>query len=302
MNKNMKKIAIALVATNVVASSLITTLPPVQTHAAEQKLTSNLKATTSYPQAIALTRPGQALIAGHVAPNVTVLVATYKANNTDVSVAQSVTCDADGNYKVSFATLTEGMRITVATTNGELVGDSKVTSPLVIPEGSTAVIDPIYVGDNIVTGRMKVPTGERAVLRMDPIPYNSSPGFMSGASILTNDYFVMLVPSDMKARMPAGQLMELRGDFLPAMYTNVLGGSRPTGLALDVNDIATTKGSTGKLGVTVSPADASQSVTYKSGDTNILSIDANGNWIAKETGTTTVTVTSTVNSSLSKNH
>ncbi|EUJ25321.1 hypothetical protein PCORN_17719, partial [Listeria cornellensis FSL F6-0969] len=84
------------------------------------------------------------------------------------------------------------------------------------------------------------------------------------------------------------------------MYTNVLGGSRPTGLALDVNDIATTKGATGKLGVTVSPADASQSVTYKSGDTNILSIDANGNWIAKETGTTTVTVTSTVNSSLSK--
>ncbi|MBC1457948.1 beta strand repeat-containing protein [Listeria newyorkensis] len=45
MKQNMKKIAIALVATNVLASTVITALPPVQTHAAENKLATTLKAT-----------------------------------------------------------------------------------------------------------------------------------------------------------------------------------------------------------------------------------------------------------------
>ncbi|EUJ25322.1 hypothetical protein [Listeria cornellensis] len=206
MKKQLKKAATTLLVANVLATSIITTLPPVQTHAAEQKLTSNLKATTSYPQAIALARPNQKFLAGHVAPNVTLLVSTYKANNTDVSVAATVTCDADGNYKLYSVALTEGMRITVATTNGEIVGDTKVTSPLVVPSGSTAVIDPIYVSDYIVTGRMNVPTGQRSDLRMDPIPYNSSPGIQTTASILTNDYFAILITSDMKKKNACGSI------------------------------------------------------------------------------------------------
>ncbi|EUJ44342.1 SdrD B-like domain-containing protein [Listeria riparia] len=67
-----------------------------------------------------------------------------------------------------------------------------------------------------------------------------------------------------------------------------------TNITADVND-------TGKVDATVLPTNATnKKLTYTSNDTNIITVDANGNWVAKKGGGTTITVTTTDGSNISK--
>ncbi|MBC2003966.1 hypothetical protein HCA78_09315 [Listeria booriae] len=67
-----------------------------------------------------------------------------------------------------------------------------------------------------------------------------------------------------------------------------------TNITADVND-------TGKVDATVLPTNATnKKLTYTSNDTSIITVDANGNWVAKKGGATTITVTTTDGSNISK--
>ncbi|MBC1330689.1 SdrD B-like domain-containing protein [Listeria booriae] len=67
-----------------------------------------------------------------------------------------------------------------------------------------------------------------------------------------------------------------------------------TNITADVND-------TGKVDATVLPTNTTnKTLTYTSNDTSIITVDANGNWVAKKGGATTITVTTTDGSNISK--
>ncbi|MBC6128291.1 hypothetical protein HCA00_05750 [Listeria booriae] len=67
-----------------------------------------------------------------------------------------------------------------------------------------------------------------------------------------------------------------------------------TNITADVND-------TGKVDATVLPTNTTnKALTYTSNDTSIITVDANGNWVAKKGGATTITVTTTDGSNISK--
>lgn len=117
MKKNVKKIATALVAANVLASTLITALPPVQTHAAENKLAgSMLKATTGQGNIINKVCYGDTVITGHI-PNgagqtVTVNLGVFYAEPPSVGIdtrtynavyTATTTADANGDYILEYA-------------------------------------------------------------------------------------------------------------------------------------------------------------------------------------------------------
>ena len=58
-----------------------------------------------------------------------------------------------------------------------------------------------------------------------------------------------------------------------------------------VVDVTMTAGNTYKLGVTVAPFNASQSVKWKSSNPNVASVDSRGVVVAKKAGTATITAT-----------
>ena len=55
--------------------------------------------------------------------------------------------------------------------------------------------------------------------------------------------------------------------------------------------VTMTAGNTYKLGVTVAPFNASQSVKWKSSNPNVASVDSRGVVVAKKAGTATITAT-----------
>ncbi|MBC2188106.1 SdrD B-like domain-containing protein [Listeria booriae] len=74
-----------------------------------------------------------------------------------------------------------------------------------------------------------------------------------------------------------------------------------TDIDLNTTNINTTVGATGKVDATVQPTNATnKNLTYTPADTSIISVDANGNWIAKKAGTTTIAVKTTDGSNITK--
>ncbi|MBC2171647.1 SdrD B-like domain-containing protein [Listeria booriae] len=79
----------------------------------------------------------------------------------------------------------------------------------------------------------------------------------------------------------------------------------PTVLATDIDlattNINTTVGTTGAIGATVQPSNTTnKTLTYTPADSSIITVDANGNWVAKKAGTTTVQVKTTDGSNITK--
>lgn len=62
-----------------------------------------------------------------------------------------------------------------------------------------------------------------------------------------------------------------------------------TGVSLDQTSLTLTAGESGTLTATVTPADASDAVTWTSSDTSVATVDANGNVTAVSKGTATIT-------------
>ncbi|MBC1812994.1 hypothetical protein HCA60_10905 [Listeria booriae] len=79
----------------------------------------------------------------------------------------------------------------------------------------------------------------------------------------------------------------------------------PTVLATDISlaasSITAEVNDTGKVDATVQPTNATNKVlTYTPADASIITVDANGNWVAKKSGKTTITVRTTDGSNISK--
>ncbi|MBC1605335.1 hypothetical protein HCJ39_11465 [Listeria rocourtiae] len=98
MNKNFKKVAIALLATNVIANMVITSLPPVQTHAAENKLkaTSTTSSVDFNPVFVTDT-----LITGTAIPNSKILLEAYSDFGAYKYATKLVDVDSKGNFTAS---------------------------------------------------------------------------------------------------------------------------------------------------------------------------------------------------------
>ncbi|MBC1492897.1 hypothetical protein HCI99_13835 [Listeria booriae] len=74
-----------------------------------------------------------------------------------------------------------------------------------------------------------------------------------------------------------------------------------TDISLSTTNINTTVNATGKINATVSPSNATnKTLSYTSADPSIITVDANGNWVAKKAGTTTIAVKTTDGSNITK--
>ncbi|MBC1402916.1 hypothetical protein HB904_07950 [Listeria booriae] len=74
-----------------------------------------------------------------------------------------------------------------------------------------------------------------------------------------------------------------------------------TDLALGASNITANVNDTGKIDATVSPSNATnKTLSYTPADSSIITVDANGNWTAHKSGTTTIAVKTTDGSNITK--
>ena len=116
-------------------------------------------------------------------------------------------------------------------------------------------------------------------------PYSVEIKFPSDYEVTSKSYFIGSGKSE-AISLSEEQMLE---NVNLGLYKAVPVGS------ISVNPTVLEKfvGESGTLVATVLPVDATdKSVTYSSGDTTVMTVDSNGNWVAKKAGTTTIKVTS----------
>ncbi|MBC1473347.1 hypothetical protein HB852_01770 [Listeria grandensis] len=319
MNKKMKKVAIALLATNVMASTVLTALPPVETHAAENKLTSTVSA--SQNNLINTVRDGDTKITGKVpggAQEIEVSLWEYAdAFSEQITSYKRYTCkvqsDANGNYSVnpenfgtdygSIFTFTRRdypYSVKIKTASGltaeTIIQMSKNTA-------NTGYINPVKVGDTEITGHLD----NRP---LQAITFREVAAYVIGRTGTLPDrlsYTTTDANGDFKFTLTYGitrARLSVENDsgilFNTAPDVNEASVYVPTSLNVDTSAINAARGTTGKITATMSPAATNQALTYASSNANIITVNATGDWEAKATGTATITVTSTANASLTK--
>ncbi|MBC1459237.1 immunoglobulin-like domain-containing protein [Listeria newyorkensis] len=292
MKSNMKKIAIALVATNVVASTLITTLPPVQTHAAEEKLTSNLKATSSATLDYMTVDTKQ--VTGHAPSAVGSLVTVERiqtnvalfAHKSEVLTTYTGVVNSDGNYAININPMGYEDTVRVTFANGE-----SITQNVSVGNMATFKVNPINPSSSsVITGSF---SGHSNVqIKMDTlIGANTFFGKIDSQgnfSIPLGDYRVSEFDSLRFTLTDNEETFGVWKDVIPATLPDLPAVSfNVTGL-----DTKLSVGATGKISTSISPVKAGQSVTYSSSNSDVLKVDANGNWTALAYGSAQVSVTS----------
>ncbi|TFI74583.1 Ig-like domain-containing protein [Carnobacterium divergens] len=116
-------------------------------------------------------------------------------------------------------------------------------------------------------------------------PYSVEIKFPSDYEVTSKSYFIGSGKSE-AISLSEEQMLE---NVNLGLYKAVPVGS------ISVNPTVLEKfvGESGTLVTTVLPVDATdKSVTYSSGDATVMTVDSNGNWVAKKAGTTTIKVTS----------
>ncbi|AQY52286.1 hypothetical protein PWEIH_10318 [Listeria weihenstephanensis FSL R9-0317] len=296
MKQNMKKIALALVVTNVVASSIITALPPVQTHAAEQKLTTNLQASSA--ATVNYVSRNDTQVTGHVpsdaGKNVTIEV--YDTVLGQLHNTYTGSADASGNYAVpitSIGTRKLSFRVKVTFDNGTTI---------------TQDVDDFNVGNfqpilnkttREVTGKLE--NCPNTTLLVDAAPFRSVPVALTDANgnfaftIPTEDYSPDILLLSFTLYNSQGVYMGYVGRAINPISLNTIPAVTFNVTGLNTNP---QQGDTGKMTTSVLPANASQVVNYSSSDTSVMSVDSNGNWKAVGSGKANITVTSATNTAI----
>ncbi|MBA3927113.1 toxin Cry1Ac domain D-VI-related protein [Listeria rustica] len=316
MNKNMKKIAMVLVATNVLASTIITGLPPVETHAAENKLTGSLL-TASQGGILNPVLVGDKTITGHI-PNgagqsVTVSAGVYSYPIDDSRrdyklLAVTVTADANGDYAATFPKTTNGG------TNGFQLNSSwgypsiitvesmgyKVETVVRENKDYSGYVNKFKLGDKIISGHVDNVSNRDITLSDVDSGYGGLGTQRAQGRIDANGDFSITLPAGVK--YGDIRISENGGSPLLRSIPDSDNSNTYNATALDVSasSINTTRTSTGKLTTTVAPSFVNQAVTFASNNTSVINVDANGNWTALATGSATITVTSVSNPSLTK--
>ncbi|MBC6314154.1 beta strand repeat-containing protein [Listeria grandensis] len=303
MKKNMKKIAIALLATNVIASTVLTALPPVETHAAENKLTA-----TQSQNLLNIVTNDDRIASGHI-PDGAGAIVTITVSSSPYELGGSVlytttgVADKDGNYSINIG-FTESRfmfcNVSMATDNGYSAG-RRVQNRDTFGGGYFA---PIKVGDTTISGQLTSKPNMRYQLFIGEGRTNYPTGQAIGEGVTdANGNFSATVNP-----IPSG-----RADIWINAYGSTQGimsgsigfnGGIPTGAtSISLNtpsSIDTMRGTTGKVEVSVNPIGVSQAVTFTSSNPSIMTIDASGNWTAVAPGSASITVTPTANPDLVK--
>ncbi|EUJ25081.1 modifier protein of major autolysin LytC [Listeria grandensis FSL F6-0971] len=317
MKKNMKKIAIALLATNVIASTVLTALPPVETHAAENKLSANLKATQASVMNLLKWNLDQVsgTIPGGGNQQVRLTVTDYTSSNPVTKSTKFTTADASGNY--SFGTgagsmqpnglWANGMGFLVATVEG---ANGVTASRVLDAEAVEGHLDTYRTDDTKISGKIDDPTYYNTWVSVQFINIDSQDRYAvksQTGTVLADAQGNFSVPVNKSAinetrivRVIAG----LSGNILLKGFKNVVVAPvvsyTPTALNLGQTQIDAVEGATGTITSSITPAQAVQQVTYASSNTNVITVDATGKWTAVASGSASITVTPVGNTSLAK--
>ncbi|WP_137657495.1 toxin Cry1Ac domain D-VI-related protein [Listeria newyorkensis] len=305
MKKNMKKIAIALVATNVLASTVITALPPVQTHAAENKLATTLKATQGQ-ELINVPFVGDKKLTGHI-PNaagkqITIEVSFPSGSSSQVKDTLTATVDANNNYSIDLSDktylLAESFGFTLRNDRNEILAARSVqTNATTYKDG---YINLLTTGNNkIVSGRFKNYPNQRIEGQtMDRGNYGNGGYYMEPTTTDANGYFSTTIPGAVadhttiaiyQTKPNTDSVNTNRLLTAPLNFTTMTEDTivQTTVDPLTVNSTTVT----GK-------GEPNAAIGIRNGNTSIATgtVDSNGNYsltIAKQAGNSTITATAT---------
>ncbi|AQY50619.1 hypothetical protein PWEIH_15218 [Listeria weihenstephanensis FSL R9-0317] len=294
MNKNMKKIALALVATNVVASTIITALPPVQTHAAEQKLTSTLKSSSG--SMLDYVTSDSTKVTGRVPAGAgkQVTVQIFNARTGAVRYTFAGIADESGDYSIPVQSYVGNYlktdAILVTFDNGKTAGQS-----ITIGDMSTFKLNTMKDSDTTIKG---VFTGHPNVT------------FSVGLSATGQVFFTTDAEGNFSFKLPDSltwgnvdgmEFAALNASYYFAYRKNPTFPVATPAVSFNVTGLNTAPmvGATGKMSTNVLPATANQGVTYSSSNPGVMTVDGNGNWAATGAGTANIIVTSNSNNQIS---
>ncbi|MBC1501737.1 hypothetical protein HB943_14105 [Listeria weihenstephanensis] len=315
MNKNFKKAAIALLATNVIASTVLTALPAVETHAAENKLTAGLlQATQSNILNTPYVKDKQITgrIPGAINKTVTIKVLMFLGageENGYPVLTGSVQTDSDGNYVYLLSAYGAeglpsqwkghpvGVQVTEAST-GISVTTAIQTNPSV-----TGYINSFKVGDSVITGHIdNFANRSFRIFSFDDI-FAVGPHQTQYPNIYTTDangsftadlpFALQHIGVILTTPDNIGLISGIDGVDSRSIYT-------PTTLNINTTSINAQRGAVGQITTSILPSIATQTVTYTSSNPGIITVDANGNWTAIAAGSASITVKSTMNPELEK--
>ncbi|KGL41202.1 hypothetical protein EP56_11420 [Listeriaceae bacterium FSL A5-0209] len=305
MKKNMKKIAIALVATNVLASTVITALPPVQTHAAENKLATTLKATQGQ-ELINVPFVGDKKLTGHIpsaaGKQITIEVSFPSGSSSQVKDTLTATVDANNNYSIDLSDktylLAESFGFTLRNDRNEILAARSVqTNATTYKDG---YINLLTTGNNkIVSGRFKNYPNQRIEGQtMDRGNYGNGGYYMEPTTTDANGYFSTTIPGAVADHttiaiyqtkpntdsVNANRLLTAPLNFTTMTEDTIV---QTTVDPLTVNSTTVT----GK-------GEPNAAIGIRNGNTSIATgtVDSNGNYsltIAKQAGNSTITATAT---------
>ncbi|MBC1286840.1 hypothetical protein HB818_13830 [Listeria booriae] len=118
---------------------------------------------------------------------------------------------------------------------------------------------------------------------------------------LTDPSLIALVHND-KAGSTNVTIRDADGNVVRSFtFTVTATDVAATDLTLGASSITANVNDTGKINATVAPSNATnKALSYTPADSSIITVDANGNWTAKKSGTTTITVKTLDGSNISK--
>ncbi|MBC2371529.1 hypothetical protein HBP98_05835 [Listeria booriae] len=243
--------------------------------------------------------------------------ATNKALSYTPADPSIITVDANGNWTAKKAGTTT---VAVKTTDGSNI--TKTVNVTVTDPNAVTSVKWNFNKDGVSrpvnnSGVLEIPNtylNQYNKPNVDLQFYNSNATLVqptgytvsfSDPSIATADLsdpnLIALVHND-KAGSTNVTIRDAAGNIVRSFtYTVTATDILATDLTLATSNITANVNDTGKIDATVAPSNATnKALSYTPADSSIITVDANGNWTAKKSGTTTIAVKTTDGSNITK--
>ncbi|MBC1231154.1 hypothetical protein HB816_11890 [Listeria booriae] len=243
--------------------------------------------------------------------------ATNKTLSYTPADSSIITVDANGNWTAHKAGTTT---IAVKTTDGSNI--TKTVNVTVTDPNAIASVKWNYNKDGVSrpvnnNGILEIPNtylNQFNKPNVDLQFYNSSNVLVKptgytvsfsdttiAAADFSNPDLIALVHNE-KAGSTNVTIRDAAGNVVRSFtYTVTATDILATDLALGASNITANVNDTGKIDATVSPSNATnKTLSYTPADSSIITVDANGNWTAHKSGTTTIAVRTTDGSNITK--
>ncbi|EUJ32696.1 hypothetical protein PCORN_01995, partial [Listeria cornellensis FSL F6-0969] len=293
-------------------------MPPVQTHAAENKLTGSLKATTSQGSIINKVSEGDAEVTGHI-PNgagqtVIVNLGFYYPDNyigRDYALRYAVTtqADANGNYRIAYADFkVNGMDRALSYGFGMYPAILTVRSMGITAEAAvqpvsnyTGYVNTFQITDRVISGHIDNLLNHPIQVFDDHYNMDNTMGATMETTTDANGNFSVTFPT---AVSHGNIMVSSKALNIPILHAiariDSASSYNATSMNLNTASINTNRGTTGKITATVLPSFVDQTVTYTSSNPSVITVDANGNWTAIASGSASITATPVSNAGLAQ--